>query len=125
MVTRTQAENKNTGHDNIVWLGSPAFPQAAKTALADTQLRHNLRRATTTIRDKRLKVTGELDDWEQLRDAGAALKRRTLRHLDRYLDQLEASVTAAGGIVHWARDADEANQIVTYLVRATGLTEVV
>jgi L-lactate dehydrogenase complex protein LldF len=111
--------------DNVVWLGSPVFPQAAKTALADGQLRGNLRRATATIRDKRLRVTGELEDWEQLREAGAALKRRTLRHLDRYLVQLEASVTAAGGVVHWARDAAQANQIVAELIQATGQTEVV
>ena len=31
----------------------PAFPEAARAALADTQLRHNLAHATTTIRDKR------------------------------------------------------------------------
>ena len=43
----------------------------------------------------------------------------------RYLVQLEEQVTARGGIVHWARDADEANRIVTELVAATGATEVV
>jgi L-lactate dehydrogenase complex protein LldF len=114
-----------TAGTNVVWLGTPAFPDAAKRALADTRLRRNLGRATTTIRDRRLAVTGELADWEPLRDAGAALKRRTLRHLDRYLLQLEESVTRAGGVVHWARDAAEANRIVTELVRATGETEVI
>ncbi|HEY2790943.1 MAG TPA: LutB/LldF family L-lactate oxidation iron-sulfur protein [Micromonosporaceae bacterium] len=109
----------------VVWLGSPSFPDAARTALANDQLRTNLRRATTTIRDKRLRVTGELDDWEALRTAGAAIKRRVARHLERYLVQLEASVTAAGGVVHWARDADEANAIVGDLVAATGADEVV
>ncbi|MEY9871691.1 L-lactate dehydrogenase complex protein LldF [Streptacidiphilus sp. MAP12-33] len=111
--------------DNVVWLGSPGFPEAARTALGDAQLRRNLRKATTTIRDKRLAVTGELDDWEALREAGAAIKRRTLRHLDRHLLQLEESVTKAGGVVHWAADAAEANRIVTELVRATGAAEVV
>jgi L-lactate dehydrogenase complex protein LldF len=110
---------------STVWLGSPAFPEAAKTALADSQLRRNLRKATGTIRDKRLSVTGELDDWEELRDAGAAIKRRTLRHLPHYLLLLEESVTRAGGTVHWAADAADANRIVTELVRATGETEVV
>ncbi|PYC88003.1 iron-sulfur cluster-binding protein [Streptomyces tateyamensis] len=104
----------------VVWLGSPAFPEAAREALKDGQLRANLRRATATIRDKRLSVSAELDDWEQLRDAAAAIKQHTARHLDRYLVQLEESVTAAGGTVHWAADAAEANRIVTELVRATG-----
>ena len=114
-----------TGPDNTVWLGAPAFPVAARAALANSQLRSNLRHATTTIRDKRLVVTGELDDWERLRDAGAALKERTIRHLDKYLVQLEESVTRAGGVVHWAADATEANRIVTGLVRAAGADEVV
>ncbi|NKI44059.1 LutB/LldF family L-lactate oxidation iron-sulfur protein [Streptomyces physcomitrii] len=110
---------------NVVWLGSPSFPEAARPLLKDEQLRGNLRRATTTIRERRLAVTGELDDWEELRTAGEALKRRTLRHLDRYLEQLEESVTRAGGQVHWAADAAEANRIVADLVHATGEREVV
>ncbi|MEV0530590.1 LutB/LldF family L-lactate oxidation iron-sulfur protein [Kitasatospora sp. NPDC050463] len=109
----------------VVFLGSPAFPEAARTALGDTRLRTNLRRVTTTIRDKRLRVTGELDDWEALRATGEAIKRRTLRHLPFYLEQLEESVTRAGGVVHWAANAAEANRIVTELVRATGEREVV
>ena len=110
---------------NLVFLGAPSFPDAARTALADTQLRRNLRKATGIIRDKRAEAVGELEDWEQLREAGAALKRRTLRHLDTYLLQLEAQVTAAGGTVHWAADAAEANRLVAELVRATGSSEVV
>jgi L-lactate dehydrogenase complex protein LldF len=109
----------------VVWLGSPSFPRAAEEALGNDQLRGNLRRATTTIRGKRLQVTGELSDWEDLRDSGAAVKRDVAQHLDRYLVQLEASVTAAGGVVHWARDASEANRIVGDLVQAAGATEVV
>ncbi len=42
-----------------------------------------------------------------------------------YLEQLEQAVTARGGTVHWARDANEANAIVTSLTKATGATEVV
>ena len=110
---------------NVVWLGSPTFPKAAHEALQDTQLRGNLKHATTTIRDKRLRAVAELDDWETLRLAGSQIKDRVMRHLDEYLLQLEASVTAAGGVVHWAEDAREANRIVAELVRAKGATEVV
>ena len=53
-----------------------SFPAAARRSLADTQLRANLARATTTIRDKRARVVGELPDWEELRAAGAAVKDR-------------------------------------------------
>ncbi|WP_407548589.1 LutB/LldF family L-lactate oxidation iron-sulfur protein [Streptomyces sp. Pv4-95] len=107
------------------YLGMPAFPDAAHDAVRDRTLRGNLRHATHTIRDKRAQAVAELADWAELREAGKQIKDHTLRHLDRYLVQLEESVTAAGGTVHWAADAAEANRIVTRLVRATGETEVV
>ncbi|WP_367138282.1 lactate utilization protein B [Streptomyces sp. STD57] len=107
------------------YLGMPSFPRAAETSTRDVRLRANLRRATSTIRAKRDRAVAELDDWAHLRAAGAAVKDRTLRHLDHYLVQLEESVTRAGGTVHWAADAAEANRIVTGLVLATGEREVV
>ena len=82
---------------------------AARRALADTQLRRNLGKATTTIRAKRAQVVAELPDWEELREAGRQLKVHTMAHLPDYLAQLEAAVIARGGVVHWARDANEAN----------------
>ncbi|MFJ4986502.1 LutB/LldF family L-lactate oxidation iron-sulfur protein [Streptomyces sp. NPDC088732] len=107
------------------YLGMPAFPVAAGEAVQNETLRGNLRHATHTIRDKRAKAVAELSDWQQLRTAGKRIKDDVLRHLDHYLERLEQAVTAAGGIVHWAADADEANRIVTELVKATGETEVV
>ena len=104
--------------------GAP-FPEAARKALADTQLRRNLARATSTIRAKSAAVVEELPDWAALREAGAAIKDDVLANLDRYLVQLEEQVAVRGGTVHWARDADEANKIVTRLVRRTGETSVV
>ena len=102
-----------------------AFPAAAERELGKPQLRANLRHATHTIRDKRLKVVGELSDWEQLRDAGSATKEAVMARLPELLEQFEANFTARGGTIHWARDAAEANRIVTELVRATGSTDVV
>lgn len=110
---------------NTAYLGMPAFPRAAAGSVRDTRLRANLTHATHTIRDKRAAAVAELGDWAQLRQAGKDLKDRTLRHLDHYLLQTERAVTAAGGQVHWAADADEANRIVAGLVRATGEREVV
>ena len=101
------------------------FPEAARAALADTQLRHNLGHATHTIRAKRAAVVAEIPDWEGLREAGRALKERVLRHLDEYLEQLEQSVQDAGGVVHWARDAEECNRIVGDIVASHGVDEVV
>ncbi|MFD7321678.1 LutB/LldF family L-lactate oxidation iron-sulfur protein [Streptomyces sp. NPDC059875] len=107
------------------FVGMPAFPKAAHEAVRNATLRANLRHATHTIRDKRAVAVAELDEWAELREAGKQIKDHTLRHLDRYLVQLEESVTAAGGTVHWAVDAAEANRIVADLVKATGESEVV
>lgn len=101
------------------------FPTLAHRALGDAQLRANLAHATTTIRDKRLRVVGELDDWERLRDAGAAIKDYSLDHLDELCVELEKNVVAHGGVVHWARDAAEANEIVVGLVHSLGVDSVV
>ena len=107
------------------YLGMPAFPEAAREAVGNATLRGNLRHATHTIRAKRAQAVSEVSDWAELREAGKRIKDHTLRHLDRYLVQLEKSVTAAGGVVHWAADADEANEIITQLVKMTGESEVV
>jgi L-lactate dehydrogenase complex protein LldF len=115
---------------STVFLGSPlrgdrGFPAAARDAVADSQLRRNLGRATATIRSKRAAVVGEVDDWEALRDSGSAIKAEVMARLPELLEQLEAEVVARGGVVHWASDAQEANRIVADLVEATGADEVV
>ncbi|MCW3004160.1 MAG: iron-sulfur cluster-binding protein [Conexibacter sp.] len=104
---------------------APSFPAQAREALANPQLRSNLRKATTHIRNRRATVVGELDDWAELREAGRRIKAQAVRHLDVHLEELERSVSARGGTVHWARDAAEANGIVARLVHQAGAREVV
>jgi L-lactate dehydrogenase complex protein LldF len=51
-------------------------------------------------------VVDEVPDWEELREAGRTLKAATMARLPELLEQLEERVSAAGGVVHWARDAE-------------------
>jgi L-lactate dehydrogenase complex protein LldF len=102
-----------------------SFPVAARRELANVQLRTNLRHATDTIRDKRARVVAELEDWEELREAGRAIKADVLARLDEYLLQFERAVEDAGGHVHWARDAAEANAVVARVAHAHRADEVV
>jgi L-lactate dehydrogenase complex protein LldF len=104
---------------------TPSFEETARIALADSQLRHNIGKATRSIREKRAVAVEELPDWQELREAGRALKEGVMRHLDEYLLQLEESVVRAGGNVHWARDAGEANKIVAGIVESHEAKEVV
>jgi L-lactate dehydrogenase complex protein LldF len=101
------------------------FPAAARRALGDSQLRANLARATSTIRDKRGRVVAELPDWEELRASGSAIKDAALLGLDDHLTQLESAVLAGGGHVHWAKDGDEACSIVAAVARSHGVDELV
>ena len=105
--------------------GTEAFPVAARAALGDSRLRRNLSKATGTIRAKRASVVDEVADWQELREAGRAIKEAALARLPELLVELEGQVEARGGVVHWARDAEEANEIVLDLVRAKGAEEVV
>jgi iron-sulfur cluster protein len=106
-------------------VSSAGFPRAASVALRDSQLRRNLAKATTTIRAKRAGVVGEVPDWEELRQAGRALKDSALASLDTQLERLEAAVVSAGGQVHWAKDGKEGCAIVAGIARSHGVDEVV
>jgi L-lactate dehydrogenase complex protein LldF len=101
------------------------FPAAAAVALQNSQLRHNVGKATTTIRAKRAAAVGELPDWEALRAAGSAIKAATMASLPEQLERLEASVTRAGGTVHWARDGAEVTAVVAEVARRHGTGEVI
>ncbi len=101
------------------------FEEAAKTQLKNTQLRRNIRHATTTIRNKRALRVEEMPDWEDLRQAAAAVKKRTQAQLPQLLEQFETNVTEHGGIVHWARDAQDACEIVLEILREKGVDETV
>lgn len=104
---------------------APAFPTAARELVRNSQVRSNVRHATEVIRNKRARVVDELNDWEQLREAGHSIKQHTLRNLDSYLVEFEAKCTAAGGRVHWAQDADEANQIICGILQAHAAKDVI
>ena len=104
---------------------APSFQNAAKELLADSQLRKNVRHATTVITNNRARRVAETPDWQELRESGRQIKQHTLAHLDHYLEQFERNCTAAGGKVHWARDAAEARAITIDLVKASGSHEVI
>ncbi|WP_010534267.1 lactate utilization protein B [Brachybacterium squillarum] len=104
--------------------GSRGFPAAARDELGNETQRGNLHHATSSIQAKRAGVVREVRDWQKLRNAGSAVKWQVTDHLPEMLEQLEASVTAAGGVVHWARDAEEAGEIVTALGIERGAEEI-
>ena len=101
------------------------FPKYAKEELKNEQLRANLRFVTHAIRNKRARVTAEVPDWQELRNTGESVKNYVLANLPELLEQFERNFTAAGGHVHWARNATEANQIALDLIREQGVDEII
>jgi len=75
--------------------------------------------------DPRARVVAEMPDWQQLREAGKQIRQHTMEYLDFYLEQFETNCTRAGGVVHWARDAEEARKIIVGLVKSSGSDEVI
>lgn len=88
------------------------FPQAASRALQDKQLKaaldHNARLADAT----RVKSMNATTGAEALRQQGRGARLRGLARLPELLEHTEQQITARGGQVLWARDADEANRHV-------------
>ena len=101
------------------------FPAAARQALADEQLRANLRGATQTIRARRAAAVAELPDFEELREQARRVKDGALDRLEELLDEFQAAAEAAGARVHRAPDAAAANDIVAGIARDHGVTELV
>ena len=104
---------------------APPFPEAALPILRNTQLRKNVAHATDVIQAKRALLVAEKSDWQQLRTAAAAIRAYALENLAACLEEFESRCTAAGGTVHWARDAAEARSIIIDILREEKATEVI
>src|SRR5437899_12777931 len=91
------------------------FMAAAGQALADPPLQAALVGLTSTLMAANRRGYAALPDSEKLRDHAKRIKEHTLANLDKYLEQLEASVKRNGGQVHWANMAEEARQVVVQL----------
>ena len=78
-----------------------------------------------SVRAKRDVLAYELKEWEQLREAASNIKKHTITHLADYLEEFERNATANGAIVHWAKDADEYNEIVMQIMRSHNVHKVV
>jgi L-lactate dehydrogenase complex protein LldF len=101
------------------------FVGASSQALADPPLQAALVRLTSTLMAGNRRGYANLADSDQLRDHAKYVKEHTLAHLDRYLEQLEASVQRLGGHVHWAAEAADARQIMLDIARRAGCRRVV
>ncbi len=100
------------------------FRAHVRLALADTELQRALRKVKGGFVDKRRLAHDALAEWDQIRERAKQVKDHTLAHLDHYLECYERQVLASGGHVHWARDAEEARDIVLDICRSANAKRV-
>ncbi len=96
---------------------SAEFTARSSQALEDPILQHALINVKEGLVNRRQKSISAIENFEDWREYAAAIKTHTLANLDTYLQQYEQQVLASGGQVHWARDADEAQQIILGICR--------
>ena len=95
------------------------FSAASLQAMQNPQLRRALDRVGSGFDVARLNAIEEVtpETWEQWRQEARDIKVHAIEHLDYYLELLHTNVTAAGGQLHFAKDADQANEIVAHIAR--------
>lgn len=117
---RNAAPRRNRGRGR-----AGGYRAEARRILAETpEVREAVVGATLSFDEKRKQAYAEVDS-NRWRAWAEGVKNHVLAHLDEYLQQAEARLTASGASVHWAADAREAREIVTGLARATRTRTVV
>jgi L-lactate dehydrogenase complex protein LldF len=106
-------------------IASMHFKRKATLQLENDHLQQNLRKFGRGFVDKRALAVADVDNFEDLRTAGAAIRDRSLASLDAWLLEFERNATARGTQVHWAETADDVNRIVIEIARANGVRKVV
>ena len=99
------------------------FFSASQVSIQDPVLRQALIRVGTGFDSSRLEAIKDVtpEVWEEWKEQARQIKVHTLDHLDYYLDLLEQNVAKAGGQVHFAADAAQANAIVAHLAESRGV----
>lgn len=108
---------------SVIDLHAP-FQTRVDGALGNRYQKIALSRATDRMSLQRTTAMGAVDG-QKLRDQVRQMKTDVIRRLPDLLEALETRLTENGAIVHWARDAAEANQIILELARKANVQKVV
>lgn len=106
-------------------LTSHRFKETARAKLDDPALQAALEKLQTNFVSGRAARVAELDNFEAIRDAAAAIRDRALADLDLYLEAFERNATACGTVVHWASSVEDVNRIVCELASKYGVKKAV
>lgn len=102
-----------------------SHPQAATEFLKDQAKAKWHDETLWFVRDKRDRISKSIPEWEDLRSLASQIKENVLSHLDTYLEEFEKNATKNGIHIHWAKDAEEHNQIVLGILQKQNCTAIV
>ncbi|PAF46572.1 iron-sulfur cluster-binding protein [Helicobacter sp. 12S02232-10] len=110
---------------NSLFHSAKQYEDAISSKLADGQLRKNLKSAMTTLKTNRKNlISSRYTDWEGLRELGKEVKIKSLSKLDELLERFESNALKNGFKVHWANDAQEANEIIYKLAKEKRVSKI-
>ncbi|MDR1340849.1 MAG: lactate utilization protein [Prevotellaceae bacterium] len=69
------------------------------------------------VRQKRDNMAMRIAEWEELRELAGKIKMHTISRLDHYLELFSSEAERNGATVHWAKDANEHNEIVYSILK--------
>ncbi|MBT8345500.1 MAG: lactate utilization protein, partial [Desulfofustis sp.] len=100
------------------------YRKECQESLDNEYLRSALDKFAVAYRVGRDKAFSEID-VEELVSEVADMKDETLKSLDQYLEQFARKAEEAGVVVHYAKDAEEANRIINEIGTKAGCQKVV
>jgi len=97
------------------------YREASAATLRDAPgVRESVGSATRNFDARRAEAFAAIEE-DAWRDWVRDVKLHALTHLDRYLEEAEARLTANGARVHWAQDADDALGVLTDIVQRASI----
>lgn len=111
--------------DNLLFHSNEQYEDTISEKLSDNQLRKNLKSVMTTLKTNRKNlINARYTDWEGLRELGKAVKIKALSHLDELLERFEQNAIKNGFYIHWANNAQEANEIIYNLAKEKQVSKI-
>lgn len=101
-----------------------SYKKQIRQALGDQFLRKALDTFNTVYRENRPRVYEGID-FESIRDEIAEGKDSALPRLVELFEEFKRNAQAAGAIIHSAKDADEANQIIARIARENQVKKII